>query len=149
MRIKDTDLKHYIESTHISEYGKYYFFEDFIISEIHEGVIYNWEASQDIIEAAEQYYGKNLPICYISNRVNKYSVNPIDWFKFFKSERNLNGYAIVSYSENGWINAMIEKFFFASKMERFKNIEHAILWAKNVNLDLKNKNHLNNNLISF
>ena len=147
MKITDTDLKNHIEYTHISEYGKYYFFKDFIISEINEEVIYNWEASQDIIEVATYYYGEDLPICYISNRVNKYSVNPIDWFKFFKSERNLNGYAIVSYSDNGWVNAMIEKLFFTSKMERFKNLEHAINWAKNVNL--KSNTCLNHNLLAY
>ena len=149
MKITDTNLKELIEYVHVSKYGNYYFFKDFIVSEIKQGVIYNWEASQDAIEAAIEYYGENPSICYISNRVNQYSVNPIDWFKFFKSEKNLNGYAIVSYTENGWINALIEKLFFSSKIERFNNLSEAIIWTKKVNSELKNKKPRNDNHFVF
>ena len=81
--------------------------------------------------------------------MNKYSVNPIDWYQFFKSEKNLNGYAIVSYTENGWINAMIEKLFFSSKIERFNNLEDAVIWAKKVNSEIKAKKPKNDTHFVF
>lgn len=146
MRIIESNLAEYIEDVHISEYGTFYFFKDFIISEIKQGVVYNWDAAQDAIQAAMEHYGENPSVCYISNRVNQYSVNAIDWYKFFKAEKTLNGYAIVSYSEKGWVNALIEKLFFSSKIERFNKLEEAIHWAKEVNMEAKryrsdNKNH--------
>ena len=134
MKIENSNIKDHIEDIHVSKYGVYYFFKDFVIGEIHQGVIYTWESAQDIIIAAHDHYGGNPNICYITNRVNKYSIKPTDWLKFFSTKNNLNGYAIVSYSKNGWMNALIEKMFLKTKFERFSNLLDAIEWAKDVNL---------------
>ncbi|WP_299887983.1 hypothetical protein [uncultured Lacinutrix sp.] len=138
MRIADSNLADLIEDIHVSEYGNYYFFDDFIISEINEGVLYNWAAAQDAIEAAYKHYGENPSICYITNRVNNYSVKPLDWIKFFSSKNKLNGYAIVSYTERGWVNAVVEKLFLKTRVERFFDLYDAISWAKKVNSSIKN-----------
>lgn len=134
MRITDTNLNEFIEDTHISKYGNYYFLNGFIVSEINKGVVYNWEVAQEIIELAVNYYGENLPVCLISNRIYPYATNPLGWNKFFKSKRRLNAFAVVSYTERTWKNAAIEKLFFNSKMERFKNIHEAVNWVKKINL---------------
>jgi len=136
MRIEDTELVDEIQDIIIFEHGNYYFFEDFIISEISEGYNYNWEAGKEVTKIAQKHYGKSLSICYISNRVNNYSVKPTDWMKFFKSNYNLNGYAIVAYTETGWFNAIIEKLFFPNNFERFTDLREAINWAKKKNLEL-------------
>ena len=134
MKVENSNIKDRIEDIHVSENGIYYFFKDYVIAEIHSGVIYTWDSAQDVIAAAKNHYGDNLNICYITNRINKYSINPTDWLKFFNTKNNLNGYAIVSYSKNGWINALIEKLFLKTKVERFTNLPDAIEWAKDVNL---------------
>lgn len=142
MRVKDTNLTDEIEDIHISENGYYYFFKDFIIAEINQGVSYTWEAAKDIIDAAYEHYGNDISICYITNRVNKYSVSPVDWLKFFKNEHTLNGYAIVSYTERSWINATLEKIFLSTKVEHFSNLYSAIEWAKNRNIEVSKKNEV-------
>lgn len=142
MRIKDANLTEEVQDINLSEYGYYYFFEDFIIAEINQGVSYNWEAAKDIIEAAYKHYGNDISVCYITNRVNKYSVNPADWLKFFKQEHTLNGYAIVSYTERSWINATLEKLFLNTKVEHFTDLKQAIKWAKKRNLKVNSEKAL-------
>jgi len=63
MRIEDSNLADFIEDIHISDNGTYYFFENFIIAEINEGVTYTWESAQDVIKAALEHYGENPSIC--------------------------------------------------------------------------------------
>ena len=130
MKIENSNLADQIEDLFVSDNGNYYFFKDFIIAEINEGVIYTWESAQDIIEAAIKHYGEDSSICYISNRVNKYEVNPSDWLKFFRNNHFISGYAIVTYTERGWINAILEKFFLSTVAEHFKDLYDAIDWAK-------------------
>ena len=139
MRIKDSILINNIKDVHVSQNGNYYFFEGFIIGEINEGVTYTWKSAQDIIKAAYEFYGEDISICYITNRVNEYSVNPSDWFKFFKSNHSLNGYAIVSKSEIGWVNSIIERMFLSIKVERFTDLYEAIEWAKGKNKEVNKK----------
>ena len=136
MKVENLNIQDAVEDIHISEFGVFYFFKNFVIAEIHQGVIYNWDNAQDVIKAIDEHYGDNAKICYISNRINKYSINPTDWIKFYNSHSNnkLNGYAIVSYSKIGRINALIEKLFIKANFERFSNLYDAIEWSKNVNL---------------
>lgn len=133
MRVKDSNLTEHILDVHISDNGIYYFFDGFIIAEINQGITYTWESAQDIIKAAYEFYGENISICYITNRVNEYAVNPSDWLKFFRDKNPLNGYAIVSQSEIGWVNSIIERMFLSTKVERFTDLYLAIEWAKEKN----------------
>jgi len=132
MNVIDSKLSHLIEGSYTSDIGAYYFFNGFVISEIKEGAIFNWEESLEIQSVIDAYYGEDYSICYISNRINNYSVKPTDWLKF-KKKNKLNGYCIVSYTEQGWVNALIEKLFVPSKMQRFKNLYDAVAWAKKEN----------------
>lgn len=139
MQIKYSHLADLVEDVLIDEYGIYYFFDGFVVSEINEGVTYTWEASQALINAAYEHYGPNPNVCYISNRINQYSIKPTDWLKFFKNNNQLNGYATVSYNEKNWLNALIEKAFMFTKVERFKSLEDAIAWARQLNKDQENQ----------
>lgn len=134
MKVENANIKDPIEDIHISEYGVYYFFKDYIIAEINQGVIYTWDSAQDVIQAARDHYGENYSISYITNRINKYSIKPTDWLKFFNTKNTLNGYAIVSYTKYAWVNSLIEKMFMKTRVERFTSLLDAIEWAKEVNL---------------
>lgn len=134
MKVIDTYLAELIEDVHITKYGKYYFFKNLIISEIDEGVIYNWEAAQEIIDVIYEYYGENPSVSYISNRINKYSFVPTDWIKFYKSRHNfLNNYAVVTYSNKGLSNALLEKLFLKTKVQHFTKLHAAIDWVYGIN----------------
>lgn len=76
-------------------------------------------------------YGSNGEgLVYITNRINCYTVMPSDWFYFYKYSFNLKGYAVVSYSEKGFANSVIEKVFTCNKYQSFNTLENAIIWAK-------------------
>lgn len=131
MNVMNSELLNLIEATYVSDKGNFYFFNKFIVSEMNQGAIFSWEDSLEIQSIAIDYYGEQKPIGYISNRVNKYSVRPTDWLKF-KKMRNLTGYAIVAHTEQGWINALIERLFFKGNMERFRSLYDAVEWIKTI-----------------
>ena len=139
MTIKNSNLSSLIEDIHISKYGDYYFFKDFIISEIKEGITFSWEVAQELLPAVFKHYGSKPSLSYITNRVNNYSVNPADWYKFFNSNDKtcLKGYAMVSYTEAGWVNSIIEKLFVQTKVESFTNLYEAIDWVSQLRIKSK------------
>lgn len=129
MLVAESNLKYELEDVYILSSGVFYFFENFIISEINEGVHFNWEAAQDIIELALNHYGSGSKISYISNRVYSYSIEAQDWLKFFKKRHTLRSFAVVTYSKSGLINVMMEKIFFKSKIKTFENLYDAAEWV--------------------
>ncbi|MBU2995721.1 hypothetical protein KO500_04720 [Cellulophaga baltica] len=112
-------------------FGSYYLFDGFVVAEINEDVIYSWEhhGKQITQEISNLYENNGDGIIYITNRIYNYSVKPSDWLKFYKNNFNLKGYAIVSYSEKGKKNSLLERLFMNSKMKRFTCINSAIEWA--------------------
>lgn len=140
MKITDSTLAEEIKDIYVSDFGNFYFMEGIVISEINEGVTYTWNEAYKVVEAANAFYGPTISVCYISNRVNKYSVKPSDWLKFYKNNNKLNGYAVVTKSENSWFNALMEKVFSKVEIKRFENLYKAIEWAK-----LKNAKELESN----
>ncbi|SFI94018.1 STAS/SEC14 domain-containing protein [Olleya namhaensis] len=130
MKIVDSTLADQIKDVYISDYGNFYFLDDVIISELDEGITYTWEEAKKVIEAAKAFYGPTINVSYVSNRINKYSVKPSDWLKFYRGNNRLNAYAVVTKSENSWFNALMEKLFSNVEIERFDNLYEAIDWAK-------------------
>ena len=134
MRIQDSNIIDSVKDVHVTKEGIYYFFDKFIIGEINKDVVYDWKSAQSAINAGMEFYGREkfLNITYISNRVNEYSVKPIDWLKFFKSDYNMKAYAIVSYSDKGFMNGAIEELFMKiGNFKRFTKLEDAINWVEN------------------
>ncbi|QCE42674.1 hypothetical protein [Psychroserpens sp. NJDZ02] len=132
MKIINSTLANQIRDIHITDSGNFYFLDGIVISEINENVTYTWEEAQHVVDAIKQFYGPSNTIYYISNRVNTYSVKPSDWLNFLNGSQ-LNGYAVVTRSENSWFNALMEKLFLKIEISRFDNLYHAIECAKNVN----------------
>ncbi len=133
MRIADSNLADQILDVHITDQGIFYFLDGIVISEINEGITYTWEEAKNAIDAAIEFYGDDYNLCYISNRVNKYSVKPSDWLKFYRNNFRLNGYAVVTKSENSWFNALMEKLFSKVDIKRFDSLYDAINWCKTHN----------------
>lgn len=115
-------------------FGNFYFFEGFVISEIKENVVFKWEYARILThEVAEFYNTSGADIVYISNRINKYNVSPVDWLKFTFYAFKLKGYAIVVNSELENRNAKFESLFVPSKFKVFDNSLEAIQWAGTIN----------------
>ncbi len=108
------------------EFGTFYFFDEFVISEINEGVTLVFDDTLELIELIKDYYAER-PFGYLSNRINSYSIDPTGYYKVEESFPNLAGFAVVIY--NQYKGALeIEKLFLNAPFKGFQTIEKASFW---------------------
>lgn len=128
-----TDIAFFNNIREIREYnfGKFYFFDKLVISEIKEGVTFNWVMAERVIEAAYEVYDVDkLPVVYLSNRINRYQIVPKDWLKFYKNRHSLKCYGVVAKNKSTYVNVVLERMFFKNAIRQFTNLEDAIAWAQ-------------------
>lgn len=114
------------------EFADVFVFEGFIISEIKEGITFSWDNhAKPIVKDVTEFLGTDgTDIVYLSHRIHSYSVQPMDWLKFYRNEFNLKGYGVIGYNSKSFINSVIESMFFNGKIRRFEDLDTAIDWAK-------------------
>lgn len=127
--VKEIEFFRNIREIRECEFGVFYFFDGLVISEIKEGVVFNWSMAEKIISVAYEIIGRDEPIAYISNRINDYSVVPADWLKFYIHRHRLEFYSVVSYSQSGFASLIMEKLFFRNSIQQFSKLEDAIQWS--------------------
>lgn len=128
--IKDTPYINSVKEIRTYEFGTFFFFDHLVVSEINEGVVFNWEMAKKVINAAFDILGNQFPIAYISNRIHSYSLVPTDWLKFYKEYKNhLTSYSIVVYRYSTITNIFLEKMFSDIKIQKFNTIDNAINWS--------------------
>ncbi len=134
--IKSTNLYNDVLLEISYPFGDLFIFDGFVISEINEGITFNWEHhAKTICKDVFDFLGSNgEELVYISNRINSYSVMATDWLKFFNNSYCLKGYYVVSNSKLSGLTSMIENLFFTSKIVRFNSIEEAVNMARQTNL---------------
>ncbi|WP_041632756.1 hypothetical protein [Maribacter sp. HTCC2170] len=131
-KLKNTPFYHEAFNELNYSFGSFFLFETFIVAEINEDVVFNWEehgklASKDI----SSLYGNNgKDLIYLTNRINQYAVQPSDWLNFYKNSFKLKGYGIINYTKTGYFNNILEKIFTSSNFRSFTSLEDAIIWAK-------------------
>jgi len=130
MRVSDSNLISEVEDVYILDSGIFYFCTNYIISEIKEGITFDWQTAVQVIDLAYAHYGQDAKISYISNRIHSYSLVPQDWLKFFSARHTLLSFAVVTYTKAGLMNVVLEKMFFKSKIKRFENLYEATEWVK-------------------
>ena len=127
MRVKDTPLLQYVRETHELAYGVFYFFDNFIISEIKEGVLFDWEKALEILNLGIEFYGNETNhLNYISNRINDYSIKPQDWLKFLNMGKRFKLFAVVTYRSKSIPNLIIERFFYKDTILSFDSLFDAV-----------------------
>ena len=127
--VKEVDFFKNIREIRECEFGVFYFFDGLVISEMKEGVVFNWSMAKKIIDIAYDIIGRDKPIAYISNRINNYSVVPTDWLKFYKNRHQLEFYSVVAYNKGGLASIVLEKMFFRDNIRQFSDLETAIKWS--------------------
>lgn len=127
--VREIDYFKNIREIRECDFGVFYFFDGLVISEIKEGVVFNWYMAKKIIDIAYEIIGKDKPIAYISNRINDYSVVPTDWLKFYKNRHKLEFYSVVAYNKGGLSSIVLEKMFFKNNIRQFSDLENAIKWS--------------------
>ncbi|MBO0320906.1 hypothetical protein J0X14_01245 [Muricauda sp. CAU 1633] len=127
--VREIDFFRNIREIRECDFGVFYFFDGLVISEIKEGVVFNWSMAKKIIGIAYEILGEDKPIAYISNRINNYSVVPTDWLKFYKNRHDLEFYSVVAYNKGGLSSIVLEKMFFRENIRQFSDLETAIKWS--------------------
>jgi len=113
-------------------YADIFIFKGYVISEIKEGINFNWDQhAKHIIDDVVSFLGTDgSDIIYISNRIYSYSVMAQDWVKFFKHNYSLKGYYVVSDRKTSVLGFIIENLFFKNKMKKFASLYEAINWVE-------------------
>lgn len=128
-RVKELDFFKNIRQIREFNFGVFYYFDGLVISEMKEGVVLEWEMAELAVEAAQEVFGENQPIVYISNRINSYSVDPLNWVKFYKNRHQLAHYAVVGRTQGSFASIVLERMFFKNSIVQFQNLDDALLWA--------------------
>ena len=127
MKFKESSKYHLTKSILEFKEGNFYIADTFVVGEIHEGAHINWDTAEKIIEAVYNHFGtRSIDISYISNRINNYSISPVDWYKFFVNKHTLKSISIVSYTPSGLAFFFLEKFFIKTALLKFDSLEMAI-----------------------
>lgn len=128
-RVKDIPFFKNIREIREYQFGTFYFFEGLVIGELNQGITMNWEMGKRAIDAAKEIFGEDMPIAYISNRINEYYVVPADWAKFFKNRHQLNFYCVVGNTKGSFASLVMERMFFKNSIKQFTDLEKAIEWS--------------------
>ncbi|XCF04988.1 hypothetical protein ABI125_09655 [Tamlana crocina] len=111
-------------------FGNFYLCDGFVVSELNEGIHFDWEMIKTVMDKVIEYYGKNTKWGYISHRVNSYSMDPQTWELVDQTYNSvISSGAIVYYNKMTSINAALEKHFAPVNIKRFDSLEAAIEWT--------------------
>ena len=129
MKFEDSEFFEHLKP-HIIKmpFGTFYFCDRFFVSELNEGIHFEWDKIEAVISELFIYYGKDARLGYIPNRVNSYSVNPNYWAKVDEKYEIIAASAIVYYNYSNAINAQIEERFYQKPMKLFNSLDEAISW---------------------
>lgn len=129
MTVENSDLIYLQHELHTFSFGKLYFFEHMMVSEFKEGILFTFANALEFISKAEAYYGTEKNLVYISNRINSYSVDPVDWIKLGFSYNNLLSIGVVNYTFFKKKVFHVEKMFCRKPMKGFSSLNEAVDWA--------------------
>ncbi len=137
--VKKIDFFKNIRQVREFDFGIFYYFDGLVISEMKEGVIFGWKMAERAIKGAHEVFGEDVPIAYISNRINSYFVIPTDWIKFYKNRHQLYFYSVVGSTRGNFLSVFFERLFFRNSLRKFTDLEEAIEWSIK---EIKNKKDL-------
>ncbi|AXT53331.1 hypothetical protein D1818_21800 [Aquimarina sp. BL5] len=122
--------KRLIKKHVIAKIGSFYYCDNFMVSEINEGVIVSLEMVLKVTNKyTKKYYPNNTPFVYIANRINSYSIQPTIHFETKKILPNVKGYGVITYNSINNKIATLEQSFLYAPTKIFDNLEEAILWV--------------------
>ncbi|WP_430908533.1 hypothetical protein [Maribacter sp. 2-571] len=127
--VKSLDFFKSVREVWEFEFGVFHYFDRLVISEMNEGVVFNWEMAKKAIKVAHQINGDTNPIAYISNRINNYYVVPTDWAKFYKNRQQLALYSVVGSTQGSFASLVMERMFFKKNIRQFTDLQEAIDWS--------------------
>lgn len=106
------------------------FYECFVVSTMHEGIVFNKELCQKMIDACLDNFS-DKPFIYIANRKNDYNVDPTIYLRL-GSISNFRGIAIVDKVKSSTNLPQFEKKFTNYPFEVFSELQEAFNWAEDI-----------------
>lgn len=109
------------------EIATYFFYGNIVIVEAKEGILLSYKKDFSVLLNALNITDSN-PWVYIANRINSYSIQPMD-YKYLNKIPTLKAMAVVNYSEAGHLNAGLEAKFCKKPFQVFYNLTEAVIWG--------------------
>lgn len=129
MKIEDSKYINLEHEEVILPFGSFYFFKKFVVSEINEGVHFDWQKVKILSDIMIVHYETENKLIYISNRVNSYSIEPQSWLKFDKKYQLFKKTGIIAYDNRGGLSVVLERLFSKGSIKKFRSLKKAIEWA--------------------
>lgn len=110
------------------EIGNYFFYGNIVIVEAKEGIMLSYKKDLSVVLLILNIT-EGKPWVYISNRINSYSIQPLD-YKYLNKVPSLKALAVVNYNEVGYLNSELEAKFCKKPFGVFHNVSDAVIWGK-------------------
>ena len=110
--------------------GKVFLFKNIVLLEINSGVHLTFDNTQSFIKKIKSFYAKKSAVGFISNRVNTYSSEVLDYKKLFNKLLMIKTFSIVYYNLQTAYNIEIEKKISNVPFVGFKNLTEAFIYTK-------------------
>jgi len=131
--MKNLEKNELIDLETIDKIGTFYFYDNFMISEINEGVAVSFELVMEMTNNfTKKIYSKNKPFVFITNRINSYSVDPTIHLKTKEILPNTKGFAVITYDDMNKEIAKLEQFFLEIPTVIVNSVEEAVNWANEI-----------------
>lgn len=138
MKFENSILSKEIIHTCKNKIGVFHFCKNVIVSEINEGIHFDYDLVKNYIINAKSFFGRK-PIGYISNRVNDISINALDYGKFKKDVENLMFYSVVRYKNIHTFNMDVEERFCNMPYKSFDSLEQSYTFVNNYIIEKTNR----------
>lgn len=133
MNVIKSNLYNSISKEHNLSLGDLFLFENVAVIQVHEGMHVDIDSLQDCLEILYDFYEKRKkPFSLISNRINKYSIEVLDYPKYSSLFDNICMYGIIGYSSFSEMNISIEKRFSKMKTLTFNTLNEAFTYSNTV-----------------
>ena len=131
MRTIDSTLYGEVLETHHLTIGDFYFFKNLMIAEIKEGIHLELINTKVLLKIINSFF-KNKPFSHISNRINRYSISPLDFANYCKKMNNVVSFSAITYNNHlDEMNVKIEQHFLNKPYYIADTLEEAVKLINN------------------
>lgn len=112
--------------------GRFMFYPNYIVGEFNEGVHVTKKNCIEPLRMAQEMYGTEIPLVYISHRLHSYSMDPVGYKEVSEMFPNFKGFAIVSENRYRRMLAKLEKLFIKKPIAVFYDLDNAFVWSESI-----------------
>ncbi|AUC81261.1 hypothetical protein [Lacinutrix sp. Bg11-31] len=130
MRTINSPIYKSVIETHHLTIGDFYFFKNLLIAEVKEGIHLDTNNTQTLLKITNSFF-KNRPFGHITNRINQYSISPLDIASYSEKLENAVSYCSIIYNNHfDEMNVKIEQHFIKKPYYIANTLEEASFWSK-------------------